>query len=61
MILSLSAALLLGIAVAALCRWAGLRVWHALLCVLFGFYLAGSSFAPLVSDAADALFSLLTG
>lgn len=60
MILSISAVLLLAVAVTALCRWAGLRVWHALVCVLFGFYLAGSSLAPTIADAARALFGLAT-
>lgn len=61
MILSISAVLLLGVAVLVLCRWAGLKTWHALVCVLFGFYLAGSSLAPAVAAAARQLAGLLTG
>ena len=61
MVLSISAVLLLAVTVAALCRYAGLRAWHALVCVLFGFYLASSSLAPVISDAAGALFGLISG
>jgi len=38
--LSVSVVLLLAVAVAVLCRWAGLRASHAVVCVLLGFYLA---------------------
>ena len=61
MILSISAVLLLAVAVGVLCRWAGLRVWHALVCVLFGFYLASSSLAPTIAAAVQALSGLATG
>jgi hypothetical protein len=43
------------------CRWAGLKVWHAVVCVLLGFYLASSSLAPSVASVARALFDALTG
>lgn len=61
MLLSISAVLLLGIFVAVLCKWAGLKVWHALVCLLFGFYLAFSSLSPTIAQAAKALAGLLTG
>lgn len=61
LLISISAVLLLGIFVAVLCKWAGLRVWHALVCLLFGFYLAFSSLAPTIAQAAKALAGLLTG
>lgn len=53
--------LLLAVAVLVLCRWAGLKAWHALVCVLFGFYLASSSLAPTISAAVHELAGLLTG
>lgn len=59
MTVSLSVALLLGVVVAVLCRWAGLRIWHAAVCVLLGFYLAATSFAPEISRFTQALFRLL--
>jgi hypothetical protein len=49
-------ALVLGVAVAILCRWAGLRVWQAAVCVAFGFYLASTGFAPYVSQFISSLF-----
>lgn len=61
MLLSISAVLLLGIAVAVLCKWAGLKVAHALVCLLFGFYLASSTLAPTIAQAARALAGLITG
>ena len=61
MILSISAVLLLGVMVIVLCRYAGLRGWHALVCLLFGFYLAASPLAPTIGAFADALAGLITG
>lgn len=43
---SISAAVLLGIFVYLLCRYAGLRFWQAAVCVLFGYLLASSSLGP---------------
>lgn len=61
MILSVSIVLLLAVAVAVLCRWAGLRVWHAVVCALFGFYLASSSLAPTIAATVRQLVRLITG
>lgn len=61
MILSVSLVLLLGIAVVVLVRYANLRAWHALLCVLFGFYLAGSALAPSIAEATGALLDAVSG
>jgi len=36
----------LGVVVFLLCRYAGLKVWHAAICIVLGFYLASSSLAP---------------
>lgn len=44
--ITLSVALMLGVAVFLLCKHAGLKVWHAAVCVALGFYLASTSFAP---------------
>jgi hypothetical protein len=56
---SISAALLMGTGVFLLCRYAGLRVWHAAVCVIFGFYLASSSLAPDIAQIMTNLFKLL--
>jgi hypothetical protein len=49
----------LGGLVILLCRYAGLRVWHALVCITLGFYLASSSLAGAISQITHSLFRLL--
>jgi hypothetical protein len=53
---TVSAALLLGAAVVLLCKYAGLKIWHAAVCVILGFYLASTSFAPYISQFTQSLF-----
>lgn len=64
MILSVSLVVLLGVAVVVvvvvLCRYANLRAWHALLCVLFGFYRADSALAPSIAEAIGALLDAVS-
>jgi hypothetical protein len=43
---TLSVLAVLAVAVFVLVRYAGLRAWHALVCILAGFFLASSSLAP---------------
>ncbi|HEV2375166.1 MAG TPA: hypothetical protein VGS19_23780 [Streptosporangiaceae bacterium] len=59
MTVTLSVVAVLGVAVFVLCRYAGLRVWHALVCVAFGFYLASSSMASVVHSVFHSLLHLL--
>ncbi len=59
MAVTLSVVLLLGAVVVVLCRYAGLRVWHALVCIVLGFYLASSSLAPDIAQITHSLFRLL--
>lgn len=59
MVITLSVLLVLAIAVFVLCRYAGLRVLHALVCILLGFYLASSSLAPEISRFVTSLIHLL--
>ena len=56
---TISAALMLGAGVFILCRYAGLRILHAAVCVIFGFYLASSSLAPDIANIMTSLFRLL--
>jgi hypothetical protein len=42
-----------------LCRYAGMRIWHAAVCIMFGFYLASSSLAPDIANVMTSLFRLL--
>lgn len=59
MAISLSVTALLSVAVFLLCRYAGLRVLHALVCIVLGFYLASSSLAPDISRITMSLFRML--
>jgi uncharacterized membrane protein len=52
---TVSLALLLGVVAFLLCRYAGLRIWHAAVCVILGFYLASTSFAPYISQFTESL------
>ncbi len=54
-----SAALLMGAGVYVLCRYAGLRIFHAAVSIIFGFYLASSSLAPDIATIMTSLFRLL--
>jgi hypothetical protein len=55
---SISVTLILGIAVILLCRYAGLRILHAVVCIVLGFYLASSSIAPEISHLTTSLFKM---
>ena len=59
MTVTFSAALLMGAGVYVLCRYAGMRIWHAAVCIIFGFYLASSSLAPDIANIMTSLFRLL--
>ncbi|MER5971151.1 hypothetical protein ACFYYR_20210 [Streptomyces sp. NPDC001922] len=54
MAISISVVLLLLILIVVFLRSGSLRFSHALVCVLLGFYLAGSSVAPTLSDGLAA-------
>ena len=59
MTLTISAVAALGVLVILLCRYAGLRIWHALACITLGFYLASSSLAGEISQITHSLIRLL--
>lgn len=59
--MSVSAVLLCGLTVAALIKWARLKVWHALACCLFGFFLASSAWAPDISRVVTSVTRAVTG
>jgi hypothetical protein len=61
MAISLSLLLVLAVAVWVLHRYAGLKVWHGVICILFGFYLATSSLAPEIRTTLTAVIHALTG
>ena len=61
MTITLSAVVLLAVLVYFLVRFAGLRGWQAVICILFGFYLANSSLAPYIRTATRAAARFLAG
>jgi H+/gluconate symporter-like permease len=58
---SLSLVLILVVAVGFLIRYMGLRVWHALVCIAFGFALASTTLAPQISQIIDGIVRTLSG
>jgi len=61
MILSISGVVLLGVLIIAFFRKDGMKVSHAIVCALFGFYLAGTAIAPSIRAGGASLASLLGG
>ncbi len=61
MILSLSLVIALGVLVWGLWKYAGLRAWHAVICTLFGFLLASTSYAPGIRQAVTSVLGFLSG
>jgi hypothetical protein len=61
MILSVSFVLLLAALVWFLIRYAALRGWQALICILFGFYLASTDLAPYIRTGTQAVARFIAG
>ena len=61
MAVSISLVLVLAVAVWLLHKYGGLKVWQAVICILFGFYLAMTSFAPEIRTTVTAIVRALTG
>ena len=61
MAISLSIVMLLGIAVWLLYRYAGLKFWHAVVCVLFGFFLATTTAAPAIRHMVRSILAAIAG
>jgi len=61
MAISLSLVLVLAVAVWVLHRYAALKLWHGVICILFGFYLATSTLAPEIRSTLTAVIRALTG
>ncbi|GAA1068929.1 MULTISPECIES: hypothetical protein [Streptomycetaceae] len=61
MILSISGIVLFGTIAFLFFRRDGLKVSHALVCALFGFYLAGTAIAPSIQAGGASLANLLGG
>ncbi|MGW2818331.1 hypothetical protein [Streptomyces sp. NPDC001415] len=61
MVLSISGVVLLGVICFLFFKKDGLKASHALVCALFGFYLAGSAIAPSITAGGASLASMLSG
>jgi len=59
--ISISLIALLGVAVWALYKFAAVKLWHGLVCMLFGFYLASSSVAPEIRTTVASIIHALAG
>ncbi|MER5812665.1 hypothetical protein ABT143_31520 [Streptomyces sp. NPDC002033] len=61
MVLSISGVVLLGIICFLFFKKDGMKATHAVVCALFGFFLAGSAIAPSITASTASLASLLGG
>ncbi|MDI5966097.1 hypothetical protein POF50_021815 [Streptomyces sp. SL13] len=61
MILTISGVVLLGIIAYLFFRKDGLKVSHAVVCSLFGFYLASTAIAPSIRAGGASLATLIGG
>jgi hypothetical protein len=61
MVLSISGVVLLAIIVFLFFRKDGLKASHAVVCSLFGFFVAGTAIAPSIKAGSASLASLLGG
>lgn len=60
MIVSVPLVVILGAVVFVAWRHMGLRVWHAVVALLFGFYLAATAAAPEINRLVTDIVSRLT-
>ncbi|MFF1273443.1 hypothetical protein ACFVZC_08560 [Streptomyces marokkonensis] len=61
MAVSISVVLLLSVLAVIFLRNSGLKVSHALVCLLLGFYLAGTSVAPTIHSGLTATADIVGG
>ncbi|AUG79513.1 DUF2304 family protein [Kitasatospora sp. MMS16-BH015] len=61
MALSISAAMLMLVIVVVMIRRSGLKLSHAIVCALLGFYLASSSIAPSIQQVTSNVAGMING
>ncbi len=61
MVVSVPLIAIVGAVVFVAWRYMGLRAWHAVLCLLFGFLLAATAAAPEIRQLVIAIVQSLTG
>ena len=59
--MNVSAAVLMLVIVVVMVRRAGLKLSHAIVCALLGFYLASSSIAPSITQVTSNLAGMING
>ncbi|HSA48777.1 MAG TPA: hypothetical protein VLH10_01515 [Yinghuangia sp.] len=60
MVLSISGVLLLGVIAFLFFRKDGMKLSHAVVCALFGFYLAGTAAAPHITAGGNSVAGMLS-
>lgn len=60
MAISISLVLLLLVLAVIFVRNGGLKLGHAIVCVLLGFFLAGTSMAPTIQDGIDSTANVVS-
>ena len=60
MAISIPLVVIVGVAVYVAWRYMGLRVWQAVICLIFGFLLAATSAAPQIHSLITGLVHWLT-
>ncbi|MEV4992762.1 hypothetical protein [Streptomyces niveus] len=60
MAISISVVLLLAVLAVIFVRNSGLKLWHAIVCVLLGFFLAGTSMAPTIQDGINSTANVVS-
>jgi hypothetical protein len=59
--ISISLAVLLAAVVWCLWKYDGLKPWHAAVCILLGYYLAGTAVGPFLRQTGTGLAQLISG
>ncbi|MCF2525999.1 DUF2304 domain-containing protein [Yinghuangia soli] len=59
MALNVSVVVLLAVIVFLFIRKGGMKIWHAIVCALLGFYLASTSIAPSIRTSGNSVANLL--
>ncbi|GAA4972501.1 MAG: DUF2304 domain-containing protein [Streptomycetaceae bacterium] len=60
MALNISTVVLLGVIVFLFIKKGGMKIWHAIVCALLGFYLAGTTIAPSIQSSGNSVANLLS-
>ncbi|WP_433894832.1 hypothetical protein [Streptomyces sp. CA-111067] len=59
--LTVAPVLLLALGVVLIIRKSGVKAWHALICALFGFYMASTSMGPGITSSLAKVTGAISG